>query len=108
MNTLYDMVVQSSSQSQQLFFFRICRSSYKTYERHIFHTICSEPNPHEYFESRYAKPLKRAIMEGDLVLDTWTADQVLFKYAAKFSHDKWTKELVQRLQFPMRDVKLNS
>ncbi|KAJ5506549.1 hypothetical protein N7453_005506 [Penicillium expansum] len=108
MNMLYDLVVQASVEAQQFFYFRICRGFYDTYRNLMINAVSSQPNPHGFYEDRYARPLEAAIMKSGIVLDIWTADWVLFEFKAEFANDTWTRELVQGLRLPMGDLKLDS
>lgn len=108
MNVLYDLVVQASDEARQYFYFRICRGFYDTYSNLMVNAVSSEPSPHGFYENRYAGPLEAAIMKSDIVLDTWTADWILFEFKPEFANDTWTRELVQGLRLPMGDLKLDS
>lgn len=104
MDMLYDMVIHFSQPSRDFFYFRICRGFYETYRNFLAHVVLSKPSPHLGYDHRYAEPLAKAIRTADIVLDTWTTDEVLFEFKATFGHDRWTSDLKQRLGVSMGEI----
>ncbi|KAJ5513926.1 hypothetical protein N7463_003478 [Penicillium fimorum] len=103
MNMLYDLVVRSSDEAAEFFYWRM-HWSHPGLEKY---SIRCDPDIQMDRIDCYLEAMMSANAQTDIVLDTWSTPHPGPHIESEFGKDTWTLELVEGLQSPMGDVDLD-